>query len=97
MVFQPAGGRHVAIREHRTKEDVAYLIKEILDEQFPDAQSVKVVMDNSNTHTPASLYEVFPPDEARRLAAKLDIHYTPKHGSWLDMAEVEISVLQGQC
>jgi hypothetical protein len=98
MVFHPAvGWRHVYIRDHRTKEDFAQVIKDILDEQFPEAQSVKVVMDNLNTHTPASLYEVFPPDEARRLASKLDIHYTPKHGSWLDMAEVEISVLKGQC
>lgn len=98
MVFQPAAGwRHVYIREHRTKEDFALVIKDILDAQFPDAQGVKVVMDNLNTHTPASLYEVFPPDEARRLASKLEIHYTPKHGSWLDMAEIEISVLKGQC
>ena len=98
MVFQPAvGWRHVSIREHRTKEDFAFVIKELLDEQFPEAQGLRVVMDNLNTHTPASLYEVFPPEEARRLASKLDIHYTPKHGSWLDMAEVEISVLKGQC
>jgi hypothetical protein len=98
MVFQPAmGWRHVYIREHRTKEDFAVVLKDILDTQFPDAQGLKVVMDNLNTHTPASLYEVFPPDEARRLASKLEIHYTPKHGSWLDMAEIEISVLKGQC
>ena len=98
MVFQPAlGWRHVYIREHRSKEDFAYLIKDIIDRQFPQAEGLKIVMDNVNTHTPASLYEVFPPEEARRLALKLEIHFTPKHGSWLDMAEVEISVLKGQC
>lgn len=98
MVFQPAlGWRHVSIREHRTKEDFAYVSKDLLAEQFPDAQGLKVVMDNLNTHTPASFYEVFPPEEARRLASKLDFHSTPKHGSWLDMAEVEISVFKGQC
>jgi hypothetical protein len=96
--FQPSlGWRHVYIREHRTKEDFAHVIKDLIDQQFPDAQGIKLVMDNLNTHTPASLYEVFPPEEARRLASKLEIHYTPKHGSWLDMAEIEISVLQGQC
>lgn len=98
MAFQPAmGWRHVYIREHRTKEDFAGVIKDILDTQVPDAHRLKVVMDNLNTHTPASLYEVFPPDEARRFASKWEIHYTPKHGSWLDMAEIEISVLKGQC
>lgn len=98
MMFQPAAGwRHVSIREHRTKADFADVMKVLLDEHFPAVQGLKVVMDNLNTHTPASFYEVFPPGEARRLASKLDIHYTPKHGSWLDMAEVEISVLKGQC
>ena len=98
MVYQPAlGWRHVYIRAHRTKEDFAYVLKDVLDDQFPDARGVKAVMDNLNTHTPASFYEVFAPEEARRLTAKLDIHYTPKHGSWLDMAEIEISVLKEQC
>lgn len=98
MVFQPAlGWRHVSIRDHRTKEDFAHVIKDLIDQQFPQAQGLKLVMDNLNTHTPASFYEVFAPDEARRLASKLEIHFTPKHGSWLDMAEVEISVLKGQC
>jgi hypothetical protein len=98
MVFCPARGwRHVAIRSQRTKEDFAWVIQEVLDRQFPEAKRVKVVMDNLNTHTLASLYEVFPPEEARRLASKLEIHYTPKHGSWLDMAEIEISVLKEQC
>ena len=98
VIFQPARGwRHVYIRPQRTKQDFAYVIKDVIDQQFPEAVGLKVVMDNLNTHTPASLYEVFPPEEARRLAAKLEIHYTPKHASWLDMAEIEISVLKDQC
>ena len=72
-------------------------IKQMLDERYPDAIKVRLVMDNLNTHGIASLYETFPPDEARRLAERLDIHYTPKHGSWLNMAEIELSVLKGQC
>lgn len=90
------GGRHVSIREHRPKEDFAFVLKELLDEPFPEAQGLRVVMDNLNTHTPASFYEVFPPEDARRLASKLEIHDAPKQGSWLDMAEVELSVFTGQ-
>jgi len=98
VVFQPARGwRHVYIRTQRTKVDCAHVIKEVIDEQFPDAVGRKVVMDNVNPHTPASLYEVFPPEDARRLAAKRENHYTPKHASWLDMAEIEILVLKEQC
>jgi hypothetical protein len=98
MVFQPAlGWRHIYIRPQRTKEDFAQVIQDVIDRQFPEAKGLKVVMDNLNTHTPASLYEVFPPEEARRLASQLEIHYTPKHASWLDMAEIEISVLKEQC
>jgi hypothetical protein len=98
LVFQPAlGWRHVSIRDHRTKEDFASVIKELIDQQFPQAQELKLMMDNLNTHTPASFYEVFPPGEARRLASKVEMHSTPKHASWLNMAEVEISVLKGQC
>ena len=98
MVFQPAlGWRHVSIRTQRTKEDFAQVIKDVIDRQFPEAKGLNVVMDNLNTHTPASLYEVFAPEEARRLASKLEIHYTPKPASWLDMAEIEISVLKEQC
>lgn len=83
MVFQPgAGWRHVSIRTHRCKEDVAHVIKDLVDEQFPQAEEVKIVMDHLNTHPPASLYEVFLPEEARRVAAKLDIHDTPNHASW---------------
>jgi transposase len=98
MEVEPlAGKRHVAVTERRTKIDWAKQIKEMLDVRYPDAIKVRLVMDNLNTHTPASLYEAFPPEEARRLAQRLEIHYTPKHGSWLNMAEIELSVLQGQC
>lgn len=95
---EPLGGkRHVAITEHRTRKDWALQIKQMLDERYPDAIKVRLVMDNLNTHSIASLYETFEPKEARRLAERLDIHYTPKHGSWLNMAEIELSVLKGQC
>jgi len=92
-----AGKRHVAITERRTRKDWASQIKEMLDLRYPDAIKVRLVMDNLNTHSIASLYETFDPKEARRLAERLDIHYTPKHGSWLNMAEIELSVLKGQC
>lgn len=98
MEVEPlAGKRHVAITEHRTRKDWALQIKEMLDERYPEAIKVRLVMDNLNTHSIASLYETFDPKEARRLAERLDIHYTPKHGSWLNMAEIELSVLKGQC
>jgi hypothetical protein len=98
MVFQPAAGwRHVYIRKQRKKADFAQVMKDVLEQQFADAVRVRMVMDNLNTHTPASFYEVFAPAEARRLASRLDLHYTPKHASWLDMAEIEIAVLKEQC
>lgn len=98
MEVEPlAGKRHVAVTERRTRKDWAEQIKEMLDERYPDAIKVRLVMDNLNTHSIASLYETFPPQEARRLAERLEIHYTPKHGSWLNMAEIELSVLKGQC
>ena len=99
MMFEPlAGRRHVRVTERRTKKDFAEAIKELLvDEQYPDAEKIVLVMDNLNTHSPASLYEVFEPAEAKRLAGKLEIHYSPKHGSWLDMAEIEIGILNRQC
>ncbi len=98
MEVEPlAGKRHVAVMEHRTRKDWARQIKEMLDERYPDAIKVRLVMDNLNTHSIASLYETFEPQEARRLAERLEIHYTPKHGSWLNMAEIELSVLKGQC
>lgn len=98
MEVEPlAGRRHVVITERRTRKDWAQQIKEMLDERYPDARKVRLVMDNLNTHSVASLYEAFVPQEARRLAERLEIHYTPKHGSWLNMAEIELSVLKGQC
>lgn len=98
MEVEPlAGRRHVAVTEQRTRKDWAVQIKEMLDERYPNAVKVRLVMDNLNTHNTASLYEMFEPEEARRLAQRLDIHYTPKHGSWLNMAEIELSVLKGQC
>jgi hypothetical protein len=91
------GRRHVDVTQHRARIDWAWWIKSMLDERYPDAVSVRLVMDNLNTHSVASLYETFPPKEARRLAERLEIHYTPKHGSWLNIAEIELSVLNGQC
>jgi hypothetical protein len=98
MEVEPlAGKRHVEVTEHRTRKDWASQIKQMLDERYPDAIKVRLVMDNLNTHNIASLYETFEPKEARRLAKRLEIHYTPKHGSWLNMAEIELSVLKSQC
>jgi transposase len=98
MFMEPlAGRRWVDITEHRTKIDWAHQIKELVDERYPEAERIVLVMDNLNTHTPASLYEAFDPEEAKRIARKLEIHYTPKHGSWLNMAEIELSVLSRQC
>jgi len=92
-----AGRRHVEVTGHRARTDWASWMKSMLDERYPDAVRVRLVMDNLNTHSIASLYETFAPEEARRLAERLDIHYTPKHGSWLNVAEIELSVLTGQC
>jgi len=98
MFTEPLMGRRwVDISEHRTKVDWAHQIKELVDLRYPEAERIVLVMDNLNTHSPASLYEAFDPSEARRLAQKLEIHYTPKHGSWLNMAEIELSVLSRQC
>lgn len=98
LFFEPLRGRRwVDVTERRTKTDWAGQIKELVDERYPQAERKVLVMDNFNTHTPASLYEAFDPAEARRLADKLEIHYTPKHGSWLNMAEIELSVLSRQC
>ena len=93
----PRGKRHVAVTERRTRKDWALQIKQMLDERYPNIIKVRLVMDNLNTHSIVSLYETFPPEEARRLSERLDIHHTPKHGSWLNMAEIELSVLKGQC
>ena len=92
-----AGRRHVEVTERRTRQDWAHFIKTMLDERYPHATKVRLVLDNLNTHGPASLYDTFPPAEARRLAERLEIHYTPKHGSWLNIAEIELSALSGQC
>jgi len=92
-----AGRRHVAVTERRTRVDWAYFIKGMLDERYPEAEKVRVVMDNLNTHSAASLYEAFDPEKARRLTRRLEIHYTPKHGSWLNIAEIEFSALKIQC
>ena len=83
--------------DRRTSVDWARQIKELVDVHYPEAERIVLVMDNLNTHTPAALYEAFPPAEAKRLADKLEIHYTPKHGSWLNIAEIELSVLGRQC
>lgn len=92
-----AGRRHVAITERRTRQDWALFIKGMLEERYPQATKIRLVLDNLNTHSTASLYETFPPEEANRLARRLEIHYTPKHGSWLNIAEIELSALSGQC
>jgi hypothetical protein len=91
------GRRHVAATAHRTGRDWAEWIKGMIDERYPDAIRIRLVLDNLNTHCLASLYGRFEPHEARRLAECLEIHYTPKHGSWLNMAEIELSALTGQC
>ncbi len=91
------GQRWVDVTERRTKADWAHQIKDLVDVRFPAATRIRLVMDNLNTHTPAALYEVFAPAEAKRLADKLELHYTPKHGSWLNIAEIELSVLSRQC
>jgi len=85
------GKRHVAVTEHRTRKDWAWWIKGMLDERHPNAVQVRLILDNLNTHCLASLYEALEPQEARRLAERLEIHYTPRHGSWLNMAEIELS------
>jgi hypothetical protein len=98
VMCQPlAGWRNVKATQRRTKIDFAFCMKELVDVYFPEADVIRVVLDNLNTHTLGSLYEAFEPKEARRLARKLEFHFTPKHGSWLNMAEIEISVLSRQC
>jgi hypothetical protein len=98
MIVEPlAGWRKVSVRETKTAIDVAQEIKDVVDGRYPDAEKIVLVWDNYVTHAPASLYKAFPPEEARRLLDRLEIHYTPKHGSWLDMAEIELSVLTQQC
>lgn len=91
------GWRHVRVTQRRTKQDFAHCMKLLVDVYFPEADCIRVVLDNLNTHTPAALYETFELAEAKRLLDKLEFHYTPKHGSWLNMAEIEFSVLTRQC
>ena len=98
MVFAPLEGRrHVTVTARRTAIDYARVLKDIADRQFPKAKKIILVQDNLNTHKPGSLYEAFPPHEARRLVERFEWHYTPKHGSWLNLAESELAVLAKQC
>jgi DDE superfamily endonuclease len=92
-----AGQRWVEVTARRTRRDWAQQIQQLVDVRYPDAERIVLILDNLNTHTPGALYDVFPPAEAKRLADKLEIHYTPKHGSWLNIAEIEFSVLSRQC
>jgi hypothetical protein len=97
MFFEPqAGYRHVTVTARRTKQDFAYCMKWLVDEAYPDAEVIRVVLDNLNTHTRAALYETFAAPEANRLCHRLEFHYTPKHGSWLNMAEIEFSIFARQ-
>jgi hypothetical protein len=98
LVIEPLQGfRRVWVSPQRTKLDFALILKELIDEVYPDAKKIVLVVDNLNTHTPTSLYEAFEPAEAKRILDRLEFHYTPKHGSWLNMVEIEIGVLCEQC
>lgn len=98
LVCEPLRGwRDVMVSARRTRIDWAHCVKDLLEVHYPDAERVVLVQDNLNTHTPASLYEAFEPAAAKRLADRLELHYTPRHGSWLNMAEIELAVLAGQC
>ena len=98
MMFAPLEGwRHVEVTDHHTAVDFAHMLRDLSDTHFPGAKKIVLMEDNLNTHKPASLYEAFPAAEARRLVERFEWHYTPKHGSWLNMAESELSVLSGQC
>jgi DDE superfamily endonuclease len=97
MVEPLAGWRHVAVTERRTKVDFAEAVRWLVEERYPDVEYVRIVLDNLNTHGPAALYEAFPAEQARSIAARVEFHHTPKHGSWLNMAEIEISVFERGC
>jgi hypothetical protein len=98
LFFQPlVGWRHVRVTKRRTKLDFAHCMQYLVDDLFPEAEKIVLVLDNLNTHTPAALYEAFEPAEAKRIWDRLEFHYTPKHGSWLNMVEIEIGVLCDQC
>jgi hypothetical protein len=92
-----AGWRHVAVTAHRTMQDFAHQMKWLVDERYPAAEVIRVILDNLNTHKPASFYETFAPAEAHHIRKKLESHYTPKHGRWLNMAEIDLSVFARQC
>lgn len=98
MFFEALGNwRHIKVTDRRTKQDFAHCMKDLSDVHYPDASIIHVVLDNLNTHTLAALYDTFPAPEAHRIAQRLQLHYTPKHGSWLNMAEIELSILSRQC
>jgi hypothetical protein len=98
LVTEPLRGwRQVGVSDRRTRLDWAHCVKDLVDVHYPDAERIVLVLDQLNTHSPASLYEAFPPAEAKRLADRLEVHHTPKHGSWLNMAEIELGILQRQC
>jgi hypothetical protein len=98
LISEPlTGWRHVEVTDRRTAKDFAAVVRALVEEVYPEAETVVLVLDNLNTHKLASLYEAFPPEQARRIAERLEIHHTPKHGSWLNMAEIELSVLSRQC
>jgi hypothetical protein len=98
LVCEPLRGwRHIVVSQRRTRVDWAQVVKALVEVHYPDAERIVLVLDNLNTHTPGSLYEAFPPPEAKRIADRLELHYTPKHGSWLNIAEIELSVLGRQC
>jgi len=98
MLFEPLSGqRYVEVTDQRTRQDWAEVMRKLSDELYPEAEQIVVVLDNLNTHTPASFYTAFEPEEARRLAKRFEFHFTPKHGSWLNMAEIEFSALARQC
>jgi len=98
MICEPLRGwRHVRVTARRTRRDYASCVRELLEVYYPEAEQIRLVQDNLNTHDGASLYEAFPPAEARRLLDRIEFHYTPKHGSWVNMAETEIGIMNGQC
>jgi DDE superfamily endonuclease len=97
LVEPVAGWRHVAVTAHRTKQDYAECLRYLVEERYPDAECICVVQDNLNTHTAGALYEAFPPQQARHILTRLEFHYTPKHGSWLNQAEIEISIIARGC
>lgn len=98
MLSEPlAGWRHVAVTQRRTAKDFAEVVRWLAEDVHPEAERIVLVMDNLNTHKLASLYEAFPPEQARRIAERIEVHHTPKHGSWLNVAEIELSVLSRQC